>query len=130
MWSGGIKVSKSKLRLPLLGLTLTSLASTLLTNRVIANEINFNSVTTNDTQNQTLETTQTQKITTNSTAPELLDNTFSSDVAPIPKEISYQAADLQISSNLKSTSNTTNNTSGWAITPEIGTLGIGASVTK
>jgi hypothetical protein len=126
-----IKVSKSKLRLPLLGLTLTSLASTSLTNRVIANEINIEPTQSpNNTLNQTTETTQTQKITTNSTAPELLDNTFSSDAAPISKEISYQAADLQVSSNLKSTSDTTNNTSGWAITPEIGTLGVGASVTK
>ncbi|GJD18754.1 hypothetical protein RIVM261_037100 [Rivularia sp. IAM M-261] len=126
-----IKVSTLKFSLPLLGLTVTSVVSTCLSHRVVANEINFETMQLpDDTMNQNVETTQTEKFTNNSTAPELLDNTFSSDAAPISGEISYQAADLQVSSNLKSTSDTTNNTSGWAITPEIGTLGVGASVTK
>lgn len=157
-------MSKLKYNLSLLGLTVTSLVSTSLSHRAVANEVNFESgqspdIAINDTLNQSLETTQIQNTFT---APELLDNTFSSEMAPIPGEVSYQAADLQVSSNLdldefcknypansrcsqrttpasptnsesetpKSTSDTTNNTSGWAVTPEIGTLGIGASVTK
>jgi hypothetical protein len=139
----------------MLGLTATSLLSTSLSHRVVANEVNFESVqpldvTTDDSQHQSLKATQTQQITTNIAAPSRVeDNTFtdngSDSAAPVPRKISYQAADLQPKLNLQrttpaslsnserettSTSDTHSTTSGWAVTPEVSTLGIGASVTK